>query len=250
MLSGGKTGLASAPQKAQGTQMKEIWTLCVRVYMRWLWAHLHGLVRMCFHACVCLCATVCVHVGVGLLFQSACWQTVSWLMSSCRTSLFMSPVTHLLSQSTGTWNPETPGLSLALRQNRHTPQEHGLSNMSIHAFYSMTVMLTHVCDAQSISGACVFKRIQIQALWLKQSRFWFIQTAKFSISASLHFHLVLKQACIWDLTTNGCLMCPRGNRQRTGGFTKDLCFCCTVCGIVKENEIPAWRLFSMIVALY
>lgn len=33
------------------------------------------------------------------------WQTVSWLMSSCRTSLFMSPVTHLFSQSTSHLKP-------------------------------------------------------------------------------------------------------------------------------------------------
>lgn len=96
MLSGGKTGLAYAPQKAHGTQMKEMRTLCVCISLRRLWAHLHGL--------VCVYVQVCVHIGV---FQSACWQTVSWLMSSCRPSLFMSPVTLLPSQSTSTWKPQS-----------------------------------------------------------------------------------------------------------------------------------------------
>lgn len=62
MLSGGKTGLASAPQKAHGIQMKEIRTLSVSISLHWLWAHLHGL--------ECVYVKMCVHIE--LLFQSAC----------------------------------------------------------------------------------------------------------------------------------------------------------------------------------
>lgn len=101
----------------------------------------------------------------------------------------------------------------------------------------MTVMLTHVCEAQRISGARDFNGIQIGVLWFKRNgALVYSDRAKFSISASLHFHLMLIQACIWDLTRNGFLMCPGGNRRRTRGFTKDLCFCCTVCGILKEKK--------------
>lgn len=100
---GKKTGSASAPQKAQGTQMKAIWTPCV--YVGAGCGHICVVMRACI-LCVFMCKHV--HIGEGRLFQSACWQTVSWLMSSCRPSLFMSPVTHLPSQSTSTWNPETP----------------------------------------------------------------------------------------------------------------------------------------------
>lgn len=57
---------------------------------------------------------------------------------------------------------------------------------------------------------------KFEALGFKQIRFWFIQTAKDSISTLVHFHLMLKEACIWDLTRNGCLMCPRGNVERPG----------------------------------
>lgn len=98
-------------------------------------------------------------------------------------------------------------------------------------------MLTHVCEAQRISGSRDFNGIQIGVLWFKRNgALVYSDTAKFSISASLHFHLMLIQACIWDLTRNGCLMCPGGSRRRTRGFTKDLCFCCTVCGILKEKK--------------
>lgn len=102
----------------------------------------------------------------------------------------------------------------------------------------MTVMLTHVCEAQRISGARDFNGIQIGVLWFKRNgALVYSDTAKFSISASLHFHLMLIQACSWDLTRNGCLMCPGGSRRRTRGFTKDLCFCCTVCRILKKKDI-------------
>lgn len=58
MLSGGKTGLASAPQKAQGTQMKEIWTLCVCVCV-WICA---GCGHICMVSCACVFMLVCVYV--------------------------------------------------------------------------------------------------------------------------------------------------------------------------------------------
>lgn len=50
-------------------------------------------------------------------------------------------------------------------------------------------------------------------------------------------------------TRNGCLMCPRGNRLRFGGLTKDLCLCCTVWGIFKENETPAWSDSDLMLTL-
>lgn len=98
-----------------------------------------------------------------------------------------------------------------------------------------------------INGARDFNGIQIGVLWFKRNgALVYSDTAKFSISASLHFHLMLIQACIWDSTRNGCLMCPGGSRQRTRGFTKDLCFCCTVCGIEEKKKkkktfISQWK---------
>lgn len=56
---GEKTGAASAPQKAQGTQMKAIRTPCVHVGA-WLWAHLRGHARMYF---ACVYVQVCTHRG-------------------------------------------------------------------------------------------------------------------------------------------------------------------------------------------
>lgn len=106
----------------------------------WACAYVH--VFSCL--CVFMCEYVCVHIGEGPPFQSAGWQTVSWLMSSCRPSLFMSPVTHLLSQSTSTWNPETQSLSLVLQQRGQSTSTRSLWNTSISSFYNMTIILKHV----------------------------------------------------------------------------------------------------------
>lgn len=73
-------------------------------------------VDLCIHVCIFM--SVCVNRGKRLPLQFSGWQAVSWLMSSCWASLFMSPVTHLLSQSTNTWTP-APLRSLA-QQHRHT----------------------------------------------------------------------------------------------------------------------------------
>lgn len=43
----------------------------IRVYVCWLWAHLHGLV----HMCVYFFMLVCAHIEEGLLFRAAGWQT-------------------------------------------------------------------------------------------------------------------------------------------------------------------------------
>lgn len=74
------------------------------------------------------------HVSIGA--DVLVWQTVSWLMSSCRTSLFMSTVTHLLPQRASTWNPGSL-ISTAAEQ------AHTYTRTSTHSLSEMVVVCLH-----------------------------------------------------------------------------------------------------------
>lgn len=110
----------------------------------------HG--GMCIHFYAVICKCVYMHEHGGWCFGLR----VSWLMSRCRTSLFMSTVTHLFSQSGSTWNPGSL-ISTAAEQAcayTHTHQPTGSSEMAVVRLHN-----THGSETGIVHG------IYVKALW-------------------------------------------------------------------------------------
>lgn len=96
---------------------------------------------------------LCARVSIGA--DVLVWQTVSWLMSSCRTSLFMSTVTHLFSQRASTWNPGSLISTAAEQACTYT-------RTSTHSLLEMVVVRLHNTHP---SETGIVHQIYIKTLW-------------------------------------------------------------------------------------
>lgn len=227
--SGGKDRIGLCSTEGTGDwdegDMNGVVCACVR---RW-WVHLHDPARC---ACCVFFKSVWISVRAAgaAVFRRAHWQTVSWLMSSCRPSLFMSPVTHLPSQSSGTWNPETPKslISTAVEstwtskrdRGRERPKKKKLS----HASTTWPLCSHLFAKRRGSVEPKDFNEIQMAVLRFKRNEaLVYSDTAKFSISASLHFHLPLIQEHIWGDWQEIAVWCVLEEIDgELGVFTKDL----------------------------